>query len=116
MPTLNHELAKVLLTSFAAFANVMAQMVDVVIREEEALTKAGLSAASLQDPTLVVKLIGESHPDLIGRYVVYSMKLAELQNRTRDLTKLTIDEKREAIKQFNALAKEVESIGLEIGK
>lgn len=91
-----------------------AETLERLVKLEEALTGAGLSFNSLQDPGLIPKLIGADRPDLVGRYVLYSIKSAEIQNRVREVTKLTIDQKREAIKELYSLADEAGSISKEL--
>jgi len=90
-------------------------MLEIWVQEDEAFIKAGLDSSALGDPVLLPKLIGESHPDLIGKYIFYSIKLNELQIATHDIVKLPTEKKKECAKGFYALAEQVKSIAQAIG-
>jgi hypothetical protein len=101
---------------FSAFLQLSAKIQEIFIAEEQALNKAGMSFSSLTDPSLIPKLIGSDHPDLIGKWVLYTIKVADLLRETADPAKLTIEQKREKAKLFLALSEEVKSIGQEAQK
>ena len=101
---------------FSGFFRGNAEVLNAIIKEEEALIKAGMTMSSLNDAALVPGLMGESQPDLIGRYLIVSMKAAKVQPQLIDLTRLSVDEKKEIAKQLYSFAEELKSIGQQIGK
>lgn len=112
----NPKFAKSLLEAFAELAEISSQMLSMILRQEEVMAEEGLTVKDFQDPMFLPRLFGESRPDLIGRFIVATIKMTQLQTRTRDLTVLTPDEKREAAKQFHELGAELKSIGEEMGR
>ena len=110
------ELLKTLFEGFSEFPKVLARTQEIFIAEEQALNKASMSFNSLGDPSLIPRLVGSGHPDLIGKYVLYTIKVADLLKETVDPSKLTIEQKREKIKRFLDLSEEVKSLGEEIQK
>jgi len=112
----NPKLGKSLLEAFAQLAEISSQMLSTILRQEEVMAQEHLTVKDFQDPTFLPRLFGESRPDLIGRFIVATIKLTQLQNRTRDLTVLPPDEKMEAAKQFHEIGAELKSISEEMNK
>ncbi|MGA8856900.1 MAG: hypothetical protein WB643_07020 [Candidatus Bathyarchaeia archaeon] len=110
------ELLKILFEGFSTFPQVLAKTQEIFIAEEQALNKVGMNFNSMADPSLIPRLVGSGHPELIGKYVLYTVKVADLLRESADPAKLTIEQKREKVKQFLALSEEVKSIGEEIQK
>jgi len=108
--------AKSLLEAFANIAENSGQMLSTILRQEELMAEEHFTVKDFQDPMFVPRLFGESRPELIGRFIVVLIKMTQLQNRTRDLTALNPDEKREAAKQFHELGAELKSISEEMPK
>ncbi|MGA8903609.1 MAG: hypothetical protein WB661_01230 [Candidatus Bathyarchaeia archaeon] len=112
----NYEVARTVVDGMATFARGNGEMVDSLIKAEEILAKAGLNLNALNDSTLIPRLIGESRPDLIGRYLVALMKTSQLNLKMLNVAKLTLEEKKQVSKQFYAISEELKSVSLEIGK
>ncbi|MGA3296244.1 MAG: hypothetical protein ABSD41_02230 [Candidatus Bathyarchaeia archaeon] len=55
----NPELCRTILENISEATRGNAEMLERYVKVEEALAKAGLNASSLQDPTLIPKLIGD---------------------------------------------------------
>lgn len=116
MSQVSPKFAKSLLEALAEMAEVSGQMLLTITKQEELMGEEGLTLKDFQDPMFLPRLFGESRPDLIGRFIVATIKMTQLQNRTRDLTVLTADEKKEAARQFHELGAELKSISEEMGK
>ena len=115
MATTNgREIARILLENIAETIRDNAQVLERIANLEETLTKSGLNINSLQDPYLIPRLIGDKDPALVGRYVLHSIKSAELQSKAADLTKLTKEQKRETAKQLRDLADRTIALSKEI--
>lgn len=108
------ELLKTLFECFSSFPQLLAKMHEIFITEDEALNKAGMRFNSIADPSLIPRLLGSDHPDLIGKYTLYTMKMADLLRDSGDPSKLTIEQKQDVVKRFLSLSKEVKNIGEEI--
>jgi hypothetical protein len=110
------ELIKVLFEGFSEYPKLMARMQEILIGEEIALNKAGMNISRLADPSLIPRLIGNNHPELIGKYILYTIKVTDLLREVADPSKLTIQQKQEKIKRFLELSDEVKVIGEEARK
>jgi hypothetical protein len=114
MASNDRTIARIILENIAATIQQNADVLDRIANLEDILAKSGLNINNLQDPYLIPKLIGDKDPALVGRYVLHSIKSAELQSRVADLTKMTKDQKREAAKQLRDLADRTVALSKEL--
>ncbi len=103
-------LGKKLAESNASNARIAAEFLLAAADLEEMLNRAGILPADFgKDPTLFPRMF-EGKAELLGRYFMASARLTQLQNETRDLTKLNAEEKRTYAKRFHELGIEFKSI------
>ncbi len=116
LPAPNYDLSKIVVEGSAVFAHGNAEMMEALIRVEEAVTKAGMDMNALNDNTFIPRNIGESRPDLIGRYLVAMIKMGELNVKMQNSVKLSLDEKKEVAKQYRSISEELKVVVSQIGK
>jgi phenylacetate-coenzyme A ligase PaaK-like adenylate-forming protein len=115
-PAAKHEVLQVVMQSFGTFARNAAKFMETLALEQEALEKAGMKLSDLNDSAFVTKLMDDLPPEMVGRYVRYTIRIADTVKATGDISKLSLEDKKKAAKDYIALAEDIEALGREIGK
>lgn len=115
MSTNNPKLAKALTETYASFAVLSSELLNNAAKIQELLASAGVTTDAFKDPMFFPRIIGETRSELVGRFIVASLKLSQITAQNPDINLLTPSQKRELAKQFQAIADELKSISQSIG-